>query len=143
MQTVRKRTSDLFEKSKIRGYADSLGISIRSQDQMTHGYTAWHAIARLLDDIALIFRALRTDRDAPPRHDTSESAPMPDFRAGSDFRAWASEREVGEKHTADALCPAANDNRSAACRTMLPIDVVCSLRCDIDLTFAETRPVSS
>jgi hypothetical protein len=106
---------------------------------MTHGYTAWHAIARLLDDIALILRTLRTDRDAPPRH-TSESAPMADFRAGSDFRAGASEREVGEKHTADAFCPAVNDNRRAASRTMLPIYAGCSPGCDIDLSFAENRP---
>ena len=110
---------------------------------MTHGYTAWHAIARLLDDIALILRTLRTDRDAPPRH-TSESAPMADFRAGSDFRAGASEREVGEKHTADAFCPTANDNCSAASAgNVLSIYVECSLGCDIDLSFAGNRPASS
>lgn len=35
---------------------------------MTRGYTAWHAIARLVSDITLIIRALRSKRVVPANH---------------------------------------------------------------------------
>lgn len=104
---------------------------------MAHRYTAWHAIARLLEDIVLILRTSRADLDAQLRHESY-------IGASSDFRASSSEREIGEKHTADAFCPAANDNCSAASTGPVPpIYVVCSLGGDIDLLFAESRPASS
>ena len=107
------------------------------QDQMTHRYTAWHAIARLLGDIVLILRTSRTYLDGRPRRENYNGA-------RSDVRASCLEREIGETHTADAFCPAANDNCSAASTgTVLPIYVVCSLGGDIDHLFAESRPASS
>jgi hypothetical protein len=82
---------------------------------MTHRYTAWHAIARLLDDIVLILRTSRTDLYAQRPHESY-------IGASSGFRASYSEREIGEKHTADAFCPVANDNCSAGSTgTVLPI----------------------
>ena len=104
---------------------------------MTHGYTAWHAIARLLDDIALIVRTLRLDRDAQPCWDIVESAPMPCVRAGTDFRVSSAEQGINGKHTINTIGLAANDNCGAASvRTMLRIHAVCSLGCEIDLSFA-------
>ena len=47
---------------------------------MTRGYTAWHAIARLVSDIALIIRALRSKRDVPAsygKRDINSTAAKP------------------------------------------------------------------
>jgi hypothetical protein len=94
---------------------------------MTHGYTAWHAIVRLLDDIALVIKALRANPDSQPRHQTVESPPTPE-RAGSDFppRSW--EEDIGENHIADLVCPVANDNCSAASGPVSLISAACSGR---------------
>jgi hypothetical protein len=77
---------------------------------MTHQYTAWHAIIRLLDDIALIIRTMRPGGAGQPRHENLESPSMPGSGAGSEFPISSSERQIGGNHAADTCCAAANDN---------------------------------